>query len=127
MSEEELAALAGPLGLGPDEKVPNQLRILAATENLGRLLSVHRPVGFVSKSRWGNSRVYVYDQGLAVARRDGARMRLFRVGQMRVRGLDERRFLLAGGQGVVGIGTKKWTDGEALGKALRAWAPTHPW
>lgn len=127
MSEDELAALAGPLGLGPDEKVPNQLRILAARENLGKLHSVHRPVKLLSRLQNRGARVFVYDQGLVWAAHEGARMKLFRVGAMRIQNTKDHVFLLSGPQGQLGAVPAQWSDGEVLGTTLSRWALTHPW
>jgi hypothetical protein len=127
MSDEELAALAGPLGLGPDEKVPNPLRILAAHENLGRLVSVHRPVGLLGRLQNRGGRVYVYDQGLIWSAHEGTRTRLFRVGAMRIQSTNDRVFLLEGPQGRIGAIPAHWSDGEVLAETLARWAPTHPW
>jgi hypothetical protein len=127
MNDDELAALAGPLGLGPDEKVPNRLRILAAQENLGELLSVHRPVKLLSRLQNRGGRVFVYDQGLIWAAHEGARTKLFRVGTMRIQNTGGRVFLLEGPQGQLGSVPAHWSDGEALGQALGRWALTHPW
>jgi hypothetical protein len=127
MSDDELAALAGPLGLGPDEKVPNRLRILAAQENLGNLLSVHRPVKLLSRLQNRGARVFVYDQGLVWAAHEGARMKLFRVGSMRIQNTGDRVFLLVGPQGQLGLVPAHWSHGAALGPAIGRWALTHPW
>ena len=127
MSDDELAALAGPIGLGPDEKVPNQLRILAAVENLGRLVSVHRPTTLLSRLQNRGARVFVYDQGLVWTTHEGRRTRLFRVGAMRIRNTKDVAFLLEGPQGRIGSVPADWSDGELLAKALNHWALPHPW
>jgi hypothetical protein len=125
MSDDELAGLAGPIGLGQGEKVPNRLRILAAQENLGSLRSVHRP-----SSRLGRisvrGRFFVFDQGLVLEQGDGARLTLFRVGAMQIRELGGI-FLLGGPQGRVKYVARRWSDGEVLAGALTGWALTHPW
>jgi hypothetical protein len=127
MSDEELAALAGPLGLGRDEKVPNPLRILAAQENLGTMHSVHRPVKLLSRIQNRGARVFVYDQGLIWAAHEGARLKLFRVGAMRIQNTKDHVFLLDGPHGQLGLVPTQWSDGEVLGTALSRWALTHPW
>ena len=127
MSDDDLAALAGPIGLGPDEKVPNPVRILAAHENLGRLHSVHRPTRFLSRLKWGGGQLHVYDQGLVLALKGGG-TRLFLVGRMRMQSLRPgRTFMLLGHQGPGGFDVRGWSDGEALGEALGRWLPSHPW
>ena len=128
MSDDELAALAGPIGLGPDEKVPNQVRILAAQENLGRLLSVHRPTNFFTRLQWRDARIHVYEQGLVLAQRAGARTRLFRVGRMRLRSMRPgRTFIVAETQAGVAFNLRGWSDGAVLGATVERWLPTHPW
>lgn len=127
MTDDELASLAGPLGLGPDEKVPNRLRILAAQENLGRLHSVHRPVKLLSRLQNRGARVFVYEQGLVWTAHEGARSKLFRVGAMRIQNTKDHVFLLDGPHGQLGAVPTQWSDGEVLGTALSRWAPTHPW
>ena len=127
MSDDELAALAGPIGLGPDEKVPNQLRILAAQQNLGNLLSVHRPATLLGRIQFRHGRYFVFDQGLVLDQRDGARLKLFRVGALRVRSRNDRDFLLDGPQGQAGALTGQWSDGAVLAAALGRWALSHPW
>ena len=127
MSDDELAALTGPIGLGPDEKVPNQLRILAATQNLGRLVSVHRPTSWLGRIQFRQGRYFVFDQGLVLDQRNGTRLKLFRVGAMRIKNPNDRVFLLTGPQGQAGCVIAQWSDGELLAKALTGWALTHPW
>lgn len=126
MNDDELAGLAGPIGLGQGEKVPNQLRILAAQENLGTLRSVHRPVSRLGKIRLGNGRFFAFDQGVVLEQGNGARLMLFRVGTMRIKSLGGI-FLLGGPQGRVKYAARQWSDGDVLGKALTDWALTHPW
>lgn len=127
MNDDELAGLAGPIGLGQGEKVPNQLRILAAQENLGTLRSVHRPVGWLGKIQFRQGRYFVFDQGIVLDQKNGARLKLFRVGAMRVRDTNGRVFVLDGPQGQAGCVVSQWSDGEVLARALTGWAPTHPW
>jgi hypothetical protein len=107
--------------------VPNQLRILAAQENLGTLRSVHRPTSWLSKIQFRQGRYFVFDQGIVLEQGNGARLKLFRVGAMRVRDTNGRVFLLAGPQGQAGCVTRQWSDGEVLAQSLTGWAPTHPW
>ena len=127
MSDDELAGLAGPTGLGPGEKVPNQLRILAAQENLGNLRSVHRPTTWLGKIQFRRGRYFVFDQGVVLDQRNGARLTLFRAGAMRVENTNDRVFLLNGPRGQAGCMTSQWSDGDVLAKALGRWALTHPW
>lgn len=114
-------------GFGPGEKVPPQVRILAATENLGALRSVHRPEGWLAKVQFRGGRVYLFDQGLVIAHRDGAALRLFRAGQMRIKNSGDRVFQLAGPQGRAGFVTTQWSEGPGLAAALTRWASAHPW
>ena len=125
MSDDELAGLAGPIGLGQGEKVPNQLRILAAQENLGNLRSVHRPTSWLGRISV-RGRFFVFDQGFVLEQGDGARLMLFRVGRMWIRDMGGI-FLVGGQQGRVKYVTKRWSDGEVLANALTGWAPAHPW
>ncbi|HWG25157.1 hypothetical protein [Actinospica sp.] len=125
MSDDELAGLAGPIGLGQGEKVPNQLRILAAQENLGTLRSVHRPTTWLGRITV-RGRFFVFDQGVVLEQGDGARLMLFRVGTMRIREMGGI-FLLAGPHGRVKYVATQWSDGGVLANALTGWAPTHPW
>jgi hypothetical protein len=125
MSDDDLAGLAGPIGLGQGEKVPNQLRILAAQENLGNLRSVHRPTGWLGRIQ-ARGRFFVFDQGIVLEQGNGARLMLFRAGAMRIRDLGGI-FLVGGPQGRIKYVTTQWSDGELLAAALKAWAPAHPW
>ena len=125
MSDDELAGLAGPIGLRQGEKVPNQLRILAAQENLGTLRSVHRPNSWLGRISV-RGRFFVFDQGIVLENGDGAHLMLFPVGAMGISETDGI-FLVGGPQGRVKYVTKRWSDGEVLAKTLTGWAPTHPW
>ena len=118
----ELAGLTGPSGLEPGEKVPNQVRIMASQHSLGTLLSVHRPSSRLARIQFRNGRVYCYDQGIVLCQSDGARLKLFRVGQMRIKNSNDRTFLLAGPNGQAGFVTSQWTGGEELAGALSRWA-----
>lgn len=114
-------------GFGPGEKVPPQVRILASGESLGVLRSVHRAANWLGKLQFRGARVYVFDQGLVLSYRDGASLRLFRVGQMRIRNTNDRVFQLAGPQGRAGFVTGQWSDGPALAAALTRWSAEHSW
>ena len=127
MNDDELAGLAGPIGLGQGEKVPNQLRILAAQANLGTLRSVHRPTSWLSKIQFRQGRYFVFDQGIVLDQKNGARLKLFRVGAMRVKDTNGRIYLLDGPQGQSGCMISHWSDGEVLATALTGWALTNPW
>ena len=127
MSDDELAGLAGPIGLGPGEKVPNQLRILAMQENLGNLRSVHRPTSWLGKIQFRQGRYFVFDQGVVLDQKDGRRLKLFRVGAMRIKNTGDHIFLLAGPQGQAGCMSEQWSDGEVLARALSGWALANPW
>ena len=101
---------------GPTEPVPNQLRILAAQENLGNLVSIHRPATRLARFALKASRVYLYDQGFVLSNGRGA-LGLFRwdqvtatekAGTWLVIRQDGARFRL----------TRQWTDHEELGRRL---------
>jgi len=124
--DSALAGLGGPVGLRPGEKVPNQLRIVASAESLGNLLSVHRPNTWLSKIQFRKGLAYVYEQGLVLCYRDGALLKLYRVGKMRIKNTNDRVFLLAGPDGQSGCMPAQWTDGELLAKALSRWALAAP-
>ena len=49
---------------GPSEPVPNEVRILASGENLGRLRSVHRPDTFLARAALKQARVYLFERGI---------------------------------------------------------------
>jgi hypothetical protein len=98
------------------EPVPNQLRILAAQENLGKLLSIHRPATWLARRFLKGSRVYIYDKGFVLSNGRGA-LGLFlaeqvtvteRAGTWLVTRQDGARFRL----------TRHWTDYQALGQRL---------
>ena len=127
MNDDELAGLAGPIGLGQGEKVPNQLRILAAQQNLGTLRSVHRPTSWLSRIQNRRGRYFVFDQGIVLDLRNGARLKLYRVGAMRIKDTNGRIFLLDGPQGQTGCMVYQWSDGEVLARALTGWALASPW
>ena len=124
---DELSGLAGPVGLGPGEKVPPQVRILAAGENLGTLRSAHRPSHWLGRVQFRSGRVYVFDRGLVLAQRDGASLKLFPAAQIRVKNTDDRVFQLLGPQGRAGFVVAQWSEGTVLAAALAAWAQAHPW
>lgn len=112
---------------GLTEPVPNQVRILASQENLGTLRSAHRPSTWLSKIQFRKGRIFVFDQGVVLSRKDGARLQLFRVGQMRLKGTGSGVFVLAGPRGQAGFITGQWSGGEQLRTALSEWELTHPW
>lgn len=118
MSDElaGLGDLGGPRGLGPGEKVPNQLRILAAHENLGRLISVHRPGTRLARIALKEARVYLYDKGFVVADGRGG-TGLFRWEQCAVAGKPGNR-VVSRADGPKFQVTKHWTDHEELGQAI---------
>lgn len=98
------------------EPVPNQLRILAAQENLGKLVSVHRPATWLARLVLKQSRVYLYDKGLVLSNGRGA-LGLFaweqvsvseKAGGWLVTRQDGARFRL----------TRHWTDYKELGRRL---------
>ena|ERR1700722_17423326 len=118
---------AGPSGVAPGEKVPNQVRMAASQHNLGNLSAVHRPSTWLGRIQFRNGRVYRYDRGLVLCQSDGARLKLFPLGQVRIRNTKDRTFLLAGPGGQAGLIVTQWTDGAELAKSLSQWALTAPW
>lgn len=112
-------------GLGPGEKVPPQVRILASGESMGVLRSVHRAANWLGKLQFRGARVYVFDQGLVLSHRDGASLKLFRVGQTRIKNTNDHIFQLAGPQGRAGFITAQWSEGAVLAAALVRWSAEH--
>ncbi|WP_034268154.1 hypothetical protein [Actinospica robiniae] len=112
---DELAGLGGPRGLAPGEKVPNQLRILAMQENLGNLLSVHRPATRLGRLALKESRVYLYDKGLVADNGRGG-MGLFRWEHCAV-AAKSGGWLVTRADGPKFAVTKHWTEHQALGLA----------
>jgi hypothetical protein len=112
-----MSDLAWPPGMsGPDEPVPNTLRILASQENLGSLLSVHRPATRIAKITLKQARVYLYDQGLVLSDGHGG-LGLFRWDQVSVaaRGVG---FQVTRQDGVGFRLTRHWSGFETLGRRL---------
>ena len=97
---------------GPVEPVPNEVRILASDENLGRLRSVHRPDTFLARAALKQARVYLFDRGILLANGRGG-LGLYRWDQITVarRGsaLQVHR-----ADGVDLRLTKHWSEFEAL-------------
>jgi hypothetical protein len=105
---------------GPDEPVPNDLRIMASGENLGELRSVHRPASFMARMALRRSRIYLYRNGIVLVNGRG-NLGLFRFDQAttsRPRGsaLSVRR----GDGAQLLLITRHWTDAEALISAVEA-------
>lgn len=69
----------------------------------------------------------LFEHGVVLSQKDGARLKLFRVGQMRIQNTNDRIFLLAGPQGQAGCMSAQWSDGTVLAKALTRWAFSNPW
>ncbi|HET9168704.1 MAG TPA: hypothetical protein VFN97_04680 [Actinospica sp.] len=101
---------------GPSEPVPNQLRILAAQENLGTLISIHRPATWFARRVLKASRVYLFDRGFVLSNGRGA-LGLFladqvtvteKAGTWLVTRQDGARFRL----------TRHWTEYRELGRRL---------
>lgn len=112
----------------PSEPVPNQVRILASGENLGALQSAHRPVQWFVRLQFRGGSVFVYERGLVQSQHDGDKLKLFPVGQMRIRNANGRTFQIWGPAGLAtAYNVSQWSDGEALAKALSRWAFSHPW
>ena len=101
---------------GPTEPVPNQLRILAAQENLGNLVSIHRPATWLARRALKDSRVYLYDKGFVLANGRGA-LGLFLHGQVTV---SEKAgtWLVTRQDGARFRLTRHWTDYRKLGERL---------
>lgn len=114
-------------GFEPGEKVPPQVRILASAENLGALRSVHRAANWLGKLQFRGARVYVFDQGVVLSYRNGASLRLFRVGRMRIKNTNDHIFQLRGPRARAGFMTAQWSDGPVLAAALTRWSAQHPW
>lgn len=113
---DDLSGLGGPTGLGPGEKVPNQLRILAAQENLGNLISVHRPATRLTRLLLKGSRIYRYDKGLVISNGRGG----FSLFDWEHSTAEEKggTWLLARNDGARFRLTRHWTGYEELGRAL---------
>ncbi len=117
MSDElGVGDLGGPRGLEPGEKVPTQLRILAMQENLGNLLSVHRPATRLARLALKQARIYLYDKGFVLADAHGGTS-LFRWEQCTVTAKGDG-WLVSSATGPKFQVTKHWTDHQALGAAI---------
>lgn len=117
MSDDQprsLNDLNGPNG--PSEPVPNQLRILAAQENLGNLISIHRPATRLARLVLKGSRVYLYDKGFVLSDGRGS-LGLFPADQVTV---TEKAgtWLIARQDGARFRLTRHWSDYRALGERL---------
>ena len=115
---DELAGLGGPRGLAPGEKVPTQLRILAMQENLGNLISVHRPATRLARLALKEARVYLYDKGFVVADgRGGTGLFRWEHSAVSVKA-KSAAWLVTRADGPRFQATKHWTDHQDLGRAI---------
>ncbi len=110
------------MGLAPGEKVPAPVRILASQHNLGALRSIHRPATWWCRIHFRGAAYLVFERGVVRSQKDGAQLRLFKVGQMRIMNTGDRTFLLDGPQGRIDCAPLQWSDGELLTEALSKWA-----
>lgn len=113
------------IGLAAGERIPGQVSRLASEARLGALLSVHRPSTWLCRIQFRRGVYLLFENGLILSQKEGARLKLFRVGRMRIRGV--KTFLLAGDHGQAGCMTAQWSDGAILAQALTRWAVSHPW
>jgi hypothetical protein len=98
------------------EPVPAQLRILAAQENLGNLISIHRPATWLARLILKDSRVYLFDQGFVLSNGRGA-LGLFRSEQVTVTA-KAGTWLVTRSDGARFRLTRHWTDYRELGQRL---------
>jgi hypothetical protein len=101
---------------GPTEPVPNELRILAAQENLGNLVSIHRPATWLSRIVLRGSRIYLYDQGFVLSNGRGL-LGLFLFEQVSVTQRADS-WLVTRPDGSRFRLTRHWTDHRELGQRL---------
>jgi hypothetical protein len=113
---DELAGLGGPRGLEPGEKVPNQLRILAMQENLGALISVHRPATRLARLALKQARVYLYAKGFVLDDGRGG-MGLFRWERSAVAAKSDGWLVTRADGPRFQVG-RMWTDHRELGAAI---------
>ena len=108
------------LPAGAVEAVPVPLRILASSQNLGTLRSVHRPASRFTALQFRQGRIYLSDQGFVLAQAKG-KMLLFRRGQFTLRPVGSG-YLIAGADRLsMGLG-KKWSGFAELERAITAGA-----
>ena len=98
------------------EPVPNEVRILAAGENLGALRSVHLPRTWAARLALKESRIYLYEHAVVISNGRGA-LGLYRWDQILV-ARKGKTWLVTRADKVTFRVTKHWTDVEALGKAM---------
>jgi hypothetical protein len=103
-------------GFEPGEPLPNELRILASTENLGALRSVHRPATRMARFALKNARVYRYDLGVVLSNGRGG-LGLYRYDQITVTH-PGTVWLLRRRDGVTARLTRHWSEIQALGEAV---------
>jgi hypothetical protein len=113
---DELSGPDTPSGLEPGEKVPNELRILASSESLGGLRSVHRPATRMARFALKSSRVYRYDLGLVIANGRGG-LGLYRYDQITVLKRGDSWFVQRADDVLLRL-TKHWSGIGELGLAV---------
>lgn len=123
----DTAGLREPVGMASGETLPSQVSILASVENLGRLLSVHRPATWFCRIQFRDGVYLVFERGLVLSQRNGVTLKLFKVGHMRIMNTRGRSFLLAGPQGQAGCLALQWSDGKVLAAELAKLALSNPW
>jgi hypothetical protein len=101
---------------GPSEPVPNEVRILASGENLGRLRSVHRPDTFLARVALKQARVYLYDSGILLSNGRGG-VGLYRWDQITVT-RHGSALLVHRADGVDLRLTRHWSEAESLTGAV---------
>ncbi|HTJ70510.1 MAG TPA: hypothetical protein VL551_23425 [Actinospica sp.] len=99
----------------PNEPVPNRLRILAAQENLGSLISVHRPDTWLAPLFKAN-RIFLYDQGFVACTRKDL-LALFRWDEVTVTQRGDAWWVRSPRGGVMRI-SRRWSDHEEIGRRL---------
>ena len=101
---------------GPSEPVPNEVRIFASGENLGRLRSVHRPDTFLARVALKQARVYLYEHGILLSNGRGG-LGLYRWDQIAATRAGSA-LLVHRADGVDLRLTRHWSEAEALTGAV---------
>ena len=98
------------------EPVPNEVRILAAGENLGALRSVHRPGTWAARLAFKTARIYLYERAVVISNGRGA-LGLYPWDEISVVRTG-KKWLVTRSDGVTFRVTRHWTDIDSLGKAM---------